>query len=69
MGESSVIGAREAAEKLGVTRRTVQRWVKAGILVGHKIDEDVISSPYIIDSASVDRLLLEQYGENENDLS
>jgi transposase len=62
------IGSRKAAEMLGVTPRTIQRWVEAGKLDGLKFDPDAITSPLMISVESVEALLAERYPE-ENDLS
>jgi len=62
------VGSRKAAEMLGVSSRTVQRWVKAGKLDGMKVDPDVRVSALMISVESIEALLAERDPE-ETDLS
>ncbi len=47
------ISVREAARRLGVTTRTVQRMIRDGRLEGWKLNPELPSSPYVVDADSV----------------
>jgi len=55
-----VISVREAALRLEVSTRTVQRWVLNGKLEGRKLDPEIRTSPMIVDAESVEAVLAEQ---------
>jgi predicted DNA-binding transcriptional regulator YafY len=51
----TVIGSGEAADMLGVSKRTVHRYVGIGLLQGEKLAG--IRGAYVIDLAAVEKLL------------
>lgn len=51
-----MVSTRQAAQRLGVTERQVQRYVHAGLLEAHQFG-DHPTAPWMISSESLDRLI------------
>lgn len=54
-----ILGVSEAAELMGVTPRTIQRWIEAGKLAGNKLGSGN-KATYVLDRSDVERLMGER---------
>ena len=52
-----MVSTRQAAQRLGVTERQVQRYVRAGLLEARQFGEHV-TAPWMISDESLERLLM-----------